>query len=160
MSPDFSGFVGQTLKPVKFSVKAKKLKAFAESISSKNPEYLSEDPIAHPAYANAYVLPALMGVTGAQNPDGSKIVTNFNKILHGGQVYSFPKGSPPIKGGDKLKTTPMVKDAEVKQNGMLLITVEAKTKVAKSDDESKVGKTVCISEIGVVVMPGGFKLQD
>ncbi|MHA1143174.1 MAG: FAS1-like dehydratase domain-containing protein [Candidatus Helarchaeota archaeon] len=159
MSPDFSNLIGQTLKPSKFKVKAKKLAAFAESIQVKQPEYLGDDPIAHPAYANAYVLPALMGVTGAKNPDGSKIITNPLKILHGGQGYTFPKGAPPIKDGDKLKTTPTIKNMEVKKNGMLLITLETKTEIADSKDESKKGKVACISEVGVVVMPGGFEVK-
>ncbi|MHA1786185.1 MAG: FAS1-like dehydratase domain-containing protein [Candidatus Helarchaeota archaeon] len=158
MSPDFSSLIGQTLKSTKFKVKAKKLAAFAKSIGANQPEFVGDDPIAHPAYANAYVLPALMGVTGAKNPDGSKIITNMLKILHGGQVYEFPKDAPPIKDGDKLKTTPKIKDMEVKGNGMLLITCEAETVIDASKDESKVGKTVCVSEIGVVVMPGGFKV--
>ncbi len=159
MSPDFSSLIGQTLKSTKFKVKGKKLAAFAESIGVKQPEFLGDDPIAHPAYANAYVLPALMGVTGAKNPDGSKMITNMLKILHGGQGYKFPAGAPAIKDGDKLETTPKIKDMEVKGNGMLLITCEAETKVSDSNDESKKGKVVCISEIGVVVMPGGFQVQ-
>jgi len=156
--PDFSGLIGQTLKSTKFKIKAKKLKAFAASVGAKQPEFLSDDPVAHPAYANAYVLPALMGVTGAKNPDGSKIITNMLKILHGGQGYTYPAGAPVIKDGDKLKTTPKIKDMEVKGNGMLLITCEAETVFAASNDESKIGKVACISEIGVVVMPGGFQV--
>ena len=159
MSPDFSGLIGQTLKSTKFKVKGKKLDAFAKSIGAKQAEFLGDDPIAHPAYANAYVLPALMGVTGAKNADGSKMITNMLKILHGGQGYKFPQGAPAIKDGDKIETTPKIKDMEVKGNGMLLITCEAESKVVDSKDASKVGKTVCISEIGVVVMPGGFEVK-
>ena len=158
MSPDFSSLIGQTLKSTKFKIKAKKLDGFARSIGAKQAEFLGDDPIAHPAYANAYVLPALMGVTGAKNPDGSKIITNMLKILHGGQGYKYPKDAPPLKDGDKVETTPKIKDMEVKGNGMLLITCEAESKVVDSKDTSKVGKTVCVSEIGVVVMPGGFQV--
>ena len=79
------------------------------------------------------------------------------KSLHGGQGYSFPKGAPPVKDGDKIRTIPKIKNIEIKaSNKMMLITVEATSKIDKSKDESKVGKTVCVSEIGIVVMPGGY----
>jgi hypothetical protein len=42
---------------------------------------------------------------------------------------------------------------------MLLITIEAVSVIVTSKDESKVGKTVCISEIGMIVMPGGFEIK-
>ncbi|NVM28062.1 MAG: MaoC family dehydratase N-terminal domain-containing protein [Candidatus Helarchaeota archaeon] len=148
---DFSALIGLKLKPTKFKIKKKKLLEFAKSIGAKQPEYNDSDgPIAHPSYANAYVMPALMKVGEAKNPDGSMVIKNPLKILHGGQVYSFPKGAPPIKDGDKLITTPMIKNIELKSNGMLLITVSAET-VKKETNEA-----VCNSEIGVVVMPGGF----
>lgn len=159
MSPDFSGIVGQTLKSSKFRIKAKKLIAFAKSIGVKQPEFLGDDPIAHPSYANAYVFPALMGASGMKNPDGSAIITDSLKILHGGQAYTFPKGAPPIKDGDKLKTTPTVKNMEIKSNGMLLITLETRTVIDASKDESKVGKEVCVADIGAICMPGGFEVK-
>ncbi len=148
---DFSALIGQVLKSSKFKVKKKKLLLFAESIGAKQPQFNDpNDPIAHPAYANAYVLPALMGVTEAKNADGSQLIKNPLKILHGGQVYSYPKGAPAIKDGDKLVTTPKIKNIEVKSNGMMLITCTAETKKKASDD------IVCNSEIGIVIMPGGF----
>jgi len=148
---DFSALIGQVLKSSKFKVKKKKLLMFAESIGAKQAQFNDpNDPIAHPAYANAYVLPALMGVTEAKNADGSQLIKNPLKILHGGQVYSYPKGAPPIKDGDKLITTPKIKNIEVKSNGMMLITCTAETK--QKDSEA----VVCSSEIGIVVMPGGF----
>ena len=148
---DFSALIGQVLKSSRFKVKKKKLLAFAESIGAKQPQFNDpNDPIAHPAYANAYVLPALMGVTEAKNADGSQLIKNPLKILHGGQVYSFPKGAPPIKDGDKLITTPKITNVEVKSNGMMLITCTAETKQKDSD------VVVCNSEIGIVIMPGGF----
>lgn len=148
---DFSALIGQVLKASKFKVKKKKLLEFAKSIGAKQSQYNDEnDPIAHPAYANAYVLPALMGVTEAKNADGSQLIKNPLKILHGGQIYSYPKSAPPIKDGDKLITTPKIKNIEVKSNGMMLITCTAETK--KSDSDA----VVCNSEIGIVVMPGGF----
>ncbi|MHA1380038.1 MAG: FAS1-like dehydratase domain-containing protein [Candidatus Helarchaeota archaeon] len=155
-----SGLIGQTLKGKKFKIKKDKLIAFAKSIGAKQPEYLSDDPIAHPAYANAYVFPALMGAAGAKNPDGSRMITNPLKILHGGQGYTFPKGAPALKDGDKVDTVPTIKNIEVKSNGMLLMTLEAVSKVVDSKDPSKIGKVACISEIGVVVMPGGFELKQ
>lgn len=159
MCPDFSDLIGQTLKGTKFKVKAEKLVEFAKSIGAKQPEFTGDDPIAHPAYANAYVLPALMGVTGAKNPDGSKIITNPLKILHGGQGYTFPKDAPPLKDGDKVETVPTIKNMEVKSNGMLLIKIEAESKIEESKDPSKVGQVACISEIGVIIMPGGFEVK-
>ncbi|NVM29617.1 MAG: MaoC family dehydratase N-terminal domain-containing protein [Candidatus Helarchaeota archaeon] len=159
MSKDFSNIIGQTLKPGTFKIRAKKLVAFANSIKVKQPDYLEDEPIAHPSYANAYVAPAIRSIFEAKNPDGSLIITNPLKILHGGQVYKFPKGTPPIKDGDELKSTPAIKSMEIKRNGMLLITIEASTVVTASKDESKVGKEVCITEIGIVVMPGGFEVK-
>jgi hypothetical protein len=53
-------------------------------------------------------------------------------------------------------TTPKIKSIEVKSNGMLVLDLEATSTIEKSNDESKVGKVVVISGIGVVVMPGGF----
>jgi len=156
MSKDFSSLIGLELKGTSFRVKKDKLINFAKSIGAKQSQYLSDDPIAHPAYANAYVFPALMKVNDAKGPDGQQIIKNPLKILHGGQGYKFPKGSPPIKDGDKIKTTPKIKNIEIKSNGMLLIDLEAVSIVEKSDDTSKEGKTVCISEIGVIVMPGGY----
>ncbi len=155
-----SGLIGQTLKGTKFKIKKKKLVAFAESIGATQPEFFGDDPIAHPAYANAYVFPALGGAGSAKNADGSGIITNPLAILHGGQVYTFPKGAPPLKDGDKVETVPSIKSIEVKSNGMLVMALEAVSKVVASSDESKVGKTVCISEIGVVCQKGGFNLQD
>ncbi|MHA1311451.1 MAG: FAS1-like dehydratase domain-containing protein [Candidatus Helarchaeota archaeon] len=158
MSQDFSGLIGLELKGTTFKVKKKKLIEFAKSIGAKQPEFLDEnDPIAHPAYANAYVFPALMKINDAKLPDGSALIKNPLKILHGGQGYSFPKGAPPVKDGDKIRTIPKIKNIEIKaSNKMMLITVEATSKIDKSKDESKVGKTVCVSEIGIVVMPGGY----
>ncbi|HUX99076.1 MAG TPA: MaoC family dehydratase N-terminal domain-containing protein [Candidatus Deferrimicrobium sp.] len=148
---DYSALIGMKLKPTKFKVKKKKLLEFAVSIGAKQSLYNDENnPIAHPAYANAYVLPALMSINEAKTADGSALIKNPLKILHGGQIYYFPKGAPPIKDGDKLVTTPAIKDIELKSNGMLLITCTAET----IKDESK--EVVCNSEIGVVVMPGGF----
>ncbi|MHA1265664.1 MAG: FAS1-like dehydratase domain-containing protein [Candidatus Helarchaeota archaeon] len=148
---DYSALIGQKLKSSKFKVKKKKLLEFAKSIKAKQAIYNDpNDPVAHPAYANAYVLPALMAVTEAKNADGSPLIKNPLKILHGGQVYSYPKGAPPIKDGDKLITTPSIKNIEVKSNGMMLITCTAET-VKKETNE-----LVCNSEIGIVVMPGGF----
>lgn len=148
---DFSALIGQKLKASKFKVKKKKLIEFAKSIKAKQTQYLDEnDPVAHPAYANAYVLPSLMAITEAKNADGSQLIKNPLKILHGGQDYSYPKGAPPIKDGDKLVTTPSIKNIEVKSNGMMLITCNAET---VKDGTNEV---VCNSEIGVVVMPGGF----
>ncbi|MHA1652166.1 MAG: FAS1-like dehydratase domain-containing protein [Candidatus Helarchaeota archaeon] len=148
---DFSSLIGMKLKPIKFKVKKKKLLEFAKSIGAKQPEYNDpNDPIAHPAYANAYVLPALMSINEAKLPDGSPLIKNPLKILHGGQVYSFPKGAPPIKDKDKLVTTPTIKNIELKSNGMLVITCTAETVKADTND------VVCNSEIGIVVMPGGF----
>ncbi len=148
---DFSALIGLKLKPTKFKVKKKKLLEFAQSIGAKQPQYNDpNDPIAHPAYANAYVLPALMSINEAKQADGSALIKNPLKILHGGQAYSYPKGAPSIKDGDKLITTPMIKNIELKSNGMLLITCTAET--VKDD----INKVVCNSEIGVVVMPGGF----
>ena len=94
-----SGLIGQTLSGKKFKIKGKKLSAFAKSIGATQSEFLGDDPIAHPAYANAYVFPALMGAAGGKNPDGSPIITNPLKILHGGQAYTFPKGAPALKNG-------------------------------------------------------------
>ena len=159
MSKDFSNIIGQTLEPGIFKIRAKKLVAFANSIKVKQPDYLEDDPIAHPSYANAYVAPAIRSIFKAKNPDGSLIITNPLRILHGGQVYSYPKGAPPLKDGDELKSTPAIKSMEIKRNGMLLITIEASTVVTASKDESKVGKEVCITEIGIVVMPGGFEVK-
>ena len=148
---DFSFIVGKKLKPSKFKVKKKKLLEFAKSIGAKQPIFNDpNDPIGHPAYANAFVLPALMAIAEAKDPDGNIIIKDALKILHGGQHYSYPKGAPPIKDGDKLITTPSVKSAEVKSNGMLLITMAAETKKKETND------VVVNSEIGVIVMPGGF----
>ncbi|NVM53449.1 MAG: MaoC family dehydratase N-terminal domain-containing protein [Candidatus Helarchaeota archaeon] len=157
---DFSTLIGQELKSGEFKVKKKKLLEFAKSIGVKQAQFNDEnDPIAHPSYANSYVAPAIRAIFEAKNPDGSLIITNPLKILHGGQVYSFPKGAPPIKDGDKLKSTPKIKNMEIKKNGMLVITIEISTVVNKSEDESKVGKNVCITETGIVVMPGGFEVK-
>ncbi|MHA1269715.1 MAG: FAS1-like dehydratase domain-containing protein [Candidatus Helarchaeota archaeon] len=157
MSEDFSGLIGLELKGSSFKVKKKKLIEFAKSIGAKQAKFLDEnDPVAHPAYANAYVFPALMKVNDAKRSDGSSLIKNPLKILHGGQGYTFPKDAPPIKDGDKIRTVPKIKNIEIKSNGMMLITVEATSKIDKSKDESKIGKTVCISEIGVVIMPGGY----
>lgn len=148
---DFSFLVGKKLKPSKFKIKKKKLLMFAKSIGAKQPEFNDpNDPIAHPAYANAYVLPALMAIAEAKDPDGNPIIKDALKILHGGQHYSYPKGAPSIKDGDKLITTPSVKSAEIKSNGMLLISLAAETVKKDTND------VVCNSEIGVIVMPGGF----
>ena len=143
--------MGMKLKSARFKVKKKKLLAFAKSIGAKQPQYNDpNDPIAHPAYANAYAMPALMSITSAKDPDGNPLIKDALKILHGGQVYRFPKGAPPIKDGDKLVTTPTVKTVEIKSNGMLVITVDAET-VKKETNE-----VVCNSDIGIVIMPGGF----
>ena len=149
---DFSALIGQVLKSTKFKIKKKKLLEFAKSIGAKQPQFNDpNDPVAHPAYANAYVLPALMGaVPEAKREDGSALIKNPVKVLHGGQKYTFPKNAPPIKDGDKLVTTPTIANIEVKSNGMLLITCSTET--VKKDG----GALVCNSEIGVVVMPGGF----
>ena len=148
---DYSHLEGLELKSTKFKVKKKKLLAFAQSIGAKQAQFNDpNDPIAHPSYANAYVLPALMSLTSAKVPDGNPIIKDPLKILHGGQSYSFPKGAPPIKDGDKLITKPSVKSVELKSNGMLLISCAAET-VKKDTNE-----VVCKSEIGVIVMPGGF----
>ncbi|MHA1130516.1 MAG: FAS1-like dehydratase domain-containing protein [Candidatus Helarchaeota archaeon] len=148
---DFSYLEGQKLKPSKFKVKKKKLLAFAQSIGAKQPVFNDpNDPIAHPAYANAYILPALMSITNAKDPDGNTLIKDPLKILHGGQEYSFPKGAPPIKDGDKLITTPSIESVELKSNGMLLITCAAETVKAETNE------VVCNSKIGVIVMPGGF----
>ena len=148
---DYSFLVGMKLKLSKFKIKKKKLLEFAKSIGAKQAMFNDPaDPIAHPAYANAYVLPALMAIAEAKNQDGKPIIKDALKILHGGQYYSYPKGAPPIKDGDKLITTPSVKSAEVKSNGMLLISLAAETVKKDTND------VVCNSEIGVIVMPGGF----
>ena len=157
MSKDFSKLIGLELKGTGFRVKKKKLLLFAKSIGAKQPEFLDEnDPIAHPAYANAYVFPALMKINDAKLPDGSRLINNPLKILHGGQGYTFPIGAPPIKDKDKIKTIPKINNIEIKSNGMMLITIGATSKIEKSDDESKIDKVICEAEIGVVVMPGGF----
>ncbi|MFX1294913.1 MAG: MaoC family dehydratase N-terminal domain-containing protein, partial [Promethearchaeota archaeon] len=148
---DFSTLIGMKLKPTKFKVKAKKLLAFAASIGAKQAKFVDpNDPVAHPAYANAYVFPALMSIVEAKQANGSVLIKNPLKILHGGQIYRFPKDAPSIKGGDKLITTPSIKDIELKSNGMLLITCAAET-VKKDTNE-----IVCKSEIGIAIMPGGF----
>lgn len=148
---DFSALIGMELKPTKFKVKKKKLLEFAQSIGAKQDVFNDpNDPIAHPSYANAYVLPALMSINEAKQADGSALIKNPLKILHGGQIYKFPKGAPPIKDGDKLVTTPKIENIELKSNGMLLITCSAQT--VQGDTNA----VVCNSEIGVVVMPGGF----
>ena len=156
MSRDFSSLIGMELKGTSFKVKKEKLAEFAESIGAKQPEFQGADPIAHPAYANAFVLPALMKVTDAKAADGQPVIKNPLKILHGGQTYTYPKGAPALKDGDKIITTPKIKNIEVKSNGMLLLDLEATSTIEKSNDESKIGKVVVISGIGVVVMPGGF----
>ena len=156
MSRDFSSLIGMELKGTLFRVKKEKLAEFAQSIGAKQSQFLSEDPIAHPAYANAFVLPALMKVTDAKAADGQPVIKNPLKILHGGQVYTYPKDAPPIKDGDKIMTTPKIKNIEVKSNGMLVLDLEATSTIEKSNDESKIGKVVVVSGIGVVVMPGGF----
>jgi len=157
MSKDFSGLIGLELKGTKFKVKKKKLIEFAKSIGAKQPEFLDEnDPIAHPAYANAYVFPALMKVNDAKYSDGSPLIKNPLKILHGGQGYRFPKDAPPIKDGDKILTVPKIKNIEIKSNGMMVIDIEAKSIIDKSNDKDKIGKVVCVSDIGVIVMPGGY----
>ena len=143
MSPDFSKIIGQTLKPGKFKVRAKKLVEFAECLKFKQPEFLGDDPIAHPSYANAYAAPAIASAFEAKNPDGSLIITDPLKILHGGQVYTFPKGAPPIKDGDKIKSVPSITNGEIKKNGMLVLTIEISSVITASKDESKVGKEVC-----------------
>jgi hypothetical protein len=148
---DYSYLEGKELKSTRFKVKKKKLIQFAKSIGVKQKQFTDpDDPIAHPAYANAYVFPALMSMTDAKDPDGKPLIKDPLKILHGGQVYRFPKGAPSIKAGDKLVTTPKVKSVEVKSNGMMLISCEAETVKKGTTD------VVCNSEIGVVVMPGGF----
>jgi hypothetical protein len=157
MSRDFSSLIGLELKGTSFKVKKEKLVEFAESIGAKQPQFLdSASPIAHPAYANAFVLPALMKVTDAKAADGQPVIKNPLKILHGGQVYTYPKDAPPLQDGDKIMTTPKIKNIEVKSNGMLVLDLEATSTIEKSNDESKIGKVVVISGIGVVVMPGGF----
>lgn len=158
MSEDFSEIIGQDLGSKTFRIKKDKLLAFAESIGAKQDKYLDpEDPIAHPAYANAYVFPALMKVNNAKDNEGKPLIKNLLKILHGGQGYKFPKDAPPIQDGDKINTSVKIKNIEAKSNGMLVIDAEATSKIKKSKkDESKVGKTVCISEIGVIIMPGGW----
>ncbi|MBD3229187.1 MAG: hypothetical protein GF329_13475 [Candidatus Lokiarchaeota archaeon] len=150
--------IGQDLGGKTFRIKKKKLLAFAESIGATQDKYLDpDDPIAHPAYANAYVFPALMKVNSAKDKNGKPLIKNLLKILHGGQGYRFPTDAPPIQDGDKIKTNAKIKNIEAKSNGMLVIDVEATSKIKKSKkDESKVGKTVCISDIGVIVMPGGW----
>ena len=154
-----SGLIGQTLSGKKFKIKKDKLVAFAKSIGATQSEYLSDDPIAHPAYANAYVFPALMGAAGAKNPDGTPLITNPLAILHGGQGYSFPKGAPSLKDGDKVETVPSIKNIEVKSNGMLVMSLEAVSTIVDSNDKSKIGKVACISEIGVVIQRGGFNYK-
>ncbi len=156
MSRDFSSLIGLELKGTTFRVKKEKLVEFAQSIGAKQAPFLSDDPVAHPAYANAFVLPALMKVTDAKASDGQPVIKNPLKILHGGQTYSYPKDAPPLKDGDKIVTTPKIKNIEVKSNGMLVLDLEATSVIEKSNDEKKIGKTVVISGIGVVVMPGGF----
>lgn len=155
-----SALIGQTLKGTKFKIKKNKLIEFAKSIGATQPEFYGDDPIAHPAYANAYVFPALGGAGSAKNSDGSPIVTNALAILHGGQVYEFPKDAPPLKDGDKIETVPSIKNIEVKSNGMLVMDLKAVSTVVASNDESKIGKVVCISEIGVICQRGGFTLKD
>ena len=144
------------MKSTTFRVKKEKLVEFAESIGVKQKEFLGDDPIAHPAYANAYVFPALWKVNDVKGPDGQPVIKNPLKILHGGQGYRFPKDAPPIKDEDKIKTVPKIKNIEVKSNGMLVIDLEAESSIEKSSDESKIGKTVCIADIGVIIMPGGY----
>lgn len=156
MSKDFSSLIGLEMKGSSFKIKKDKLVDFAKSIGVKQEQFLNDDPIAHPAYANAYVFPALWKVNDVKGPDGQPIIKNPLKILHGGQGYKFPKGSPALKDGDKIKTTPKLKNIEVKSNGMLAIDIEAISIVEDSNDKSKVGKTVCISDIGVLVMSGGY----
>lgn len=148
---DFSYLNGMKLKSTKFKVKKKKLLAFAKSIGVKEPQFNDpNDPIAHPSYANAYVFPALMSINSAKDPNGNPLIKDALRILHGGQYYNFPKGAPPIKDGDKLVTTPVVKTVDLKSNGMLVITCAAET--VKLDTN----EVVCNSEINIVIMPGGF----
>jgi len=156
MDRDFSYLIGMEMKGTTFKVKKKDLTAFAKSIGVTQEQYIGDDPIAHPSFANAYVFPALWKITDAKDPDGAPVIKNPLKILHGGQAYRFPKDAPPIKDEDKIKTVPKIKNIEVKANGMLVIDIEAESTIEKSSDESKIGKKVCESEIGVVVMPGGF----
>ena len=135
--------------------------AYAKALKVKQPEFLGEDPIAHPTYANAYIAPLdhIFSLGNLKNSDGSPIITDLFKLLHGSHYYRFPKNAPPIKGGDKIKTSPTIKDAEIKKNGMLLITIEALSVIVASKDELKVGKEVCISEIGMIITPGGFEIK-
>jgi hypothetical protein len=156
MDRDFSSMIGAEMKGTTFKVKKKDLLAFAKSIGVTQEQFLGSDPIAHPAFANAYVFPALWKINDVKDPDGQPIIKNPLKILHGGQAYRFPKDAPPIKDEDKIRTVPKIKNIEVKSNGMLVIDIEAESTIEKSSDESKIGKTVCFSDIGVVVMPGGY----
>jgi hypothetical protein len=57
LSSEFSSLIGKTLKPGFFKIKAKKLVAYAKCLKVKQPEFLGEDPVAHPTYANAYIAP-------------------------------------------------------------------------------------------------------
>ena len=158
MSNKYDYLIGTELKPSRFTVKKKKLLAYAESIGATQAVYNDpENPHAHPAYANSFSLDCLNSITGLKSPDGSPLIKNPMRMLHGGQGYKFPKNSPPLEDKDKLLTIPKIIKAEVKEsNQMLVIEVEAKTTISKSKDESKIGKHVCDSILTILAMPGAY----
>lgn len=136
----FKGFIGYELKEGKWVIPAERLKQYQMAVGDTRSEYMSEDPIASPAFACVVVLEArkehLKDIPG--------FIKDYSKVLHASQAYEFFK---PIRANTEITTKSHVSNVYIKNEKLWI-----ETTIDCFD-----GDELCVRVLNkIVVREGGF----
>ena len=165
LSEKYQIFVGKALNKAIFRVKGKTMKEFSESVGLTGPKYtevgVKEDGkadyskiVAAPTYPNCWTVDCCFDCVNWRYPvkegetEGKKFITNYGKVLHTSQAYSYENAEVPIQHGQKLYTNGTLAKAYIQANKLWL--------KFDLDTKTKDGKLVVESEVMVCVRQGGY----
>ncbi|TFG04810.1 MAG: hypothetical protein EU536_03695 [Promethearchaeota archaeon] len=134
--------IGRECKAPPFKVDANHMREYATSLGVVDPKYAK---VAFPAYAAAFVLPALWHWR-KEISEYQELVKDPRYIVHGGQEYEFTDIE--ILSGDILTSTVQLADIFIKKNMLFLIY-----KIHTTNQNAQLLLTTTIT---VIVRPGGF----
>ncbi|MHA1299624.1 MAG: FAS1-like dehydratase domain-containing protein [Candidatus Helarchaeota archaeon] len=136
----YKKFIGYKLKEGSWTLPAERMKQYQTAVGDTRPEYMSDNPIASPAFTCVLVLEARK--QHVKDVPGLNI--DYSKVLHASQAYEFFK---PLKSGRKITTKSYISDIYVKREKLWI----------ESTIDCYDGNDLCVKVINkLVVRKGGF----
>ncbi|MHA1376819.1 MAG: FAS1-like dehydratase domain-containing protein [Candidatus Helarchaeota archaeon] len=136
----YKKFIGYKLKEGIWTLPAERMKQYQIAVGDTRPEYMSDKPIASPAFTCVLVLEARK----QHVKDVPGLGIDYSKVLHASQAYEFFK---PLKAGTTVTTKSHISNIYVKREKLWI----------ESTIDCYDGNDLCIKVINkLVVRKGGF----